>query len=150
MSWLWVRDWILWVANFRFPFYEVCAQNQWTIKFWDPVDNSDTGGPSSMTVRMEYSRAFQYWYCALCVENRWGRGRKHCFVNSFFFPVFEGWWEGGREPYLGAAEITSFSSRDFSRNNKHDTFWHVLTTGYFQIFIFMNHCCFRFLSLGNL
>ena len=41
-----------------------------------------------------------------------------------------GW---GRKSYLGLAEITSFSSRDFSRRNKHDTFWHVLSTGYFYI-----------------
>ena len=26
--WLWVRDWILWAASFRFPFYESCVQNQ--------------------------------------------------------------------------------------------------------------------------
>ena len=24
-----ISDWILWVANFRFPFYEICVQNQW-------------------------------------------------------------------------------------------------------------------------
>ena len=27
--WLWVLDWILWVANFWFTFYETCVQNQW-------------------------------------------------------------------------------------------------------------------------
>ena len=30
------------------------------------------------------------------------------------------------------AEIASFSSRDFSWSNKHDTFWHILT-GYFYV-----------------
>ena len=30
------------------------------IKFRDPVEDSDTGGPSSITVRMEYLLAFQY------------------------------------------------------------------------------------------
>ena len=29
------------------------------IKFWDPVEDSDTGGPSSIIVRMEYLLAFQ-------------------------------------------------------------------------------------------
>ena len=29
MLWLWVRDWILWVANFQFPFYEISVQTQW-------------------------------------------------------------------------------------------------------------------------
>ena len=40
------------------------------INCWDPLEDSDTGGPSSITVRMEYWRAFQYWYCKLCVGNR--------------------------------------------------------------------------------
>ena len=42
----------------------------------------------------------------------------------------EGW---GRKSYLGEAEIASFASRDFSRSNKFDTFWHVVTTGYFYV-----------------
>ena len=32
------------------------------IKFWDPVEDSDTGSSSSITVRIEYLLAFQYWY----------------------------------------------------------------------------------------
>ena len=43
----------LWVANFWFPFYEICVQNQWGIKFWDPVEHSNTSSLSSITVRME-------------------------------------------------------------------------------------------------
>ena len=34
---------------------------------------------------------------------------------------------------VGAAEPVSFSSREFSRNNKHDIFWHAVTTGYFNV-----------------
>ena len=34
---------------------------------------------------------------------------------------------------LGSAEIVSFSSRNFSRSSKHDTFWHILATGYFYV-----------------
>ena len=30
------------------------------IKYWDPVEDSDFGGPSSITVRMEYLLDFQY------------------------------------------------------------------------------------------
>ena len=44
-----------------------------------------------------------------------------------------GW---GRKSYLRTAEIVSYSSRDFSRNNKHDTFCHVVLTGYFY-FLFL-------------
>ena len=41
-----------------------------------------------------------------------------------------GW---GRKSYLRPAEISSFSSRDLSRRNKHDSFWLVVSTGYFYI-----------------
>ena len=37
------------------------------------------------------------------------------------------------ESYLVPAEIASISSRDLSQSNKHDTFWHVVSTGYFSI-----------------
>ena len=57
------------------------------INCWDSVEDCDTGGPSSITVRMEYLRAFQYWYCKLCVKNRWGR--KQCFVHSCSLTVLD-------------------------------------------------------------
>ena len=38
-----------------------------------------------------------------------------------------------RKFYSGPGEITSFSRWDFSRSNKHDTFWHVVSTGYFYV-----------------
>ena len=41
-----------------------------------------------------------------------------------------GW---GKKSYLGPVKIPSFTSRDFSRNNKHDTFWHVVLAGYFYV-----------------
>ena len=108
------------------------------IKFWDPVEDSDTGGLSSISVRIEYQFAFQFWYSELCVENRWGGGRRHCFVTFLFFDgaltidesgVVE--WSG--KSYLGPAEYSSFSSTDFSRSKKYDTFWHVVLTGYFYV-----------------
>ena len=43
---------------------------------------------------------------------------------------FVGWCV---KSYLGPAEISSFSSRDLSRRNKHDSFWLVVSTGYFYI-----------------
>ena len=45
------------------------------------VGDTDTGSASSVSVRMKYVFAFEFWYCELRVENRWGGGRKHCFVN---------------------------------------------------------------------
>ena len=79
---------------------------------------------------------FQYWYWELWTENRWGRDRKYCFGNFFFGSAWiVDWWRvvrSGRKSYLWAAEIASLYSRDFN-SNKHDTFWHVVTTGYFYV-----------------
>ena len=41
-----------------------------------------------------------------------------------------GW---GRKSFLEPAEIASFSSRNFSRSNKDDTFWHVVSTEYLYV-----------------
>ena len=49
--------------------------------------------------------------------------------------IVGGWrvvgWVG--KSYLGPTEITIFSSWDFSRSKKHDTFWHVVSTRYFYV-----------------
>ena len=55
-----------------------------------------------------------------------------------------GW---GRKPYLGPAEIASFSSRDLGRSNKHDTFWHIVSIGYFYILFLRAIAVSDFLSL---
>ena len=41
----------------------------------------------------------------------------------------------GRKSYFWPTKITSFSSLDSSRSNKHDTFWHVVLTRYFHVLI---------------
>ena len=97
-----------------------------------------TSRPTLITVRIEYLRAFQFWYCEFYVENQWGRGRKHCFVNFLFFSgalIVSGWGvvACGRKPYLGPAETKPLSSQDFCQTNKHDKFWHVASTGYLWV-----------------
>ena len=49
--------------------------------------------------------------------------------------VVVGWGLLGwvRKSCLGTAEIASLSSRDFGRGNKHGTFWHVVSAGYFYV-----------------
>ena len=67
-----------------------------------------------------------------------GRRQKALFCYFLFFAVallvggcgIVGWC---RKSYLGPAEILSFSSRDLSRRNKHDSFWLAVSTGYFYI-----------------
>ena len=78
--------------------------------------------------------------------------QKALFCNFLFFggaSIFGRWgvvgW--GRKSYLGPAEIASFSSRDFSRSNKHEI---CCIDWIFLRFIFMNHCCFRSFSFGHL
>ena len=82
-----------------------------SIKFCDPVEDSNTSSPSSINVRMEYVFGFQYWYCELCGENQC---RKHCFVNfSSLEALHRRWMRGGgvgQKSYLGPTEIVSFSS----------------------------------------
>ena len=41
-----------------------------------------------------------------------------------------------RKSYSGPVEIASFLRRDFSQSNKYDTFWHVVSTGYFYVLIY--------------
>ena len=55
-----------------------------------------------------------------------------------------GW---GRKFYLGPAEIASFSSRDLSRGNKHDTFWHVASTRCFYVLFLWAIAASHFLPL---
>ena len=56
------------------------------------VEDSDTRGPSLVTVRVEFLFANQFWYWQLCVKNL-GRGeRKHYFVNFFLRVYFQCWW----------------------------------------------------------
>ena len=120
---------------FNFRFMKFVFRIGEGMKIWDQVADSDTGGPSSIIVRMECLFAFQFWYCELFVEKQLRGDRRHCFVLG-------GWWWGGagggmvewgRKSYLGLAEIAYFSCRDFSQNNKHDTFCHVVSTGYLYV-----------------
>ena len=39
----------------------------------------------------------------------------------------------GRKSCFGSAKIASFSGQDFSRRNKHDTFWHFVSPGYLYV-----------------
>ena len=38
----------------QFLIYEICVQNHWDIQFDILVGDSDTGGPSSITVRIKF------------------------------------------------------------------------------------------------
>ena len=83
--------------HLEMPKFNLCSESVGALDFKILVEDSDTGGPGSVTVRMEYLFAFQFWYCELCVENRWGGRRKHYLVNFcslvvLLLSVGEGWW----------------------------------------------------------
>ena len=71
-----IPDWNLSVAIFNFYFMKFVFQISGGIKIWDPIEDSNIGGPSSITIRMEQLFAFQFWYCELWVENQWGGDKK--------------------------------------------------------------------------
>ena len=59
------------------------------------------------------------------------------FVILVFWQCFNRWLVRGcglgQKVLLGPTKIASFSSQDLSQSNKHDTIWHVVSTGYFYI-----------------
>ena len=74
---------------------------QQAIQFCDSIEDFDTGGPSSITFRMEYLLAFQYWYCEVYVEKqlifvfwRWNRRSNkhgtlwHVVTTGYFYVLF--------------------------------------------------------------
>ena len=46
------------VFSFHFLFFKICVRKQWAIKYVILVEDSSTGSPISITVRMEYLFAF--------------------------------------------------------------------------------------------
>ena len=66
-----------------------------------------------------------------------GGGREAESIVLLIFVLVGGWgvvgW--GRKSYLGPAEISSFSSRDLSRRNKHDSIWLVSTRYFYILFL---------------
>ena len=89
---------------------------------------------------MEYLFAFQFWYCELCVENRWGGSEGAEIIVLLIFSLwrcFNRRCVRGRgleqKVLFRPVKITSFSSRHLSWRNKHNSFWLVVSTGYFYI-----------------
>ena len=107
------------------------------IKLWDPSEDNITGGPSSITVRMEYLFAFQIWYCELCLENIWGGGGKHWFVNFCSLSVPRRWVRGcgvGQKVLFRASWNRIFFQPRFKPKQQA---WQILAcciTGYFCFF----------------
>ena len=61
----------------------------------------------------------------------YGEAESIVLLISALWRCFNHRWMRGENSYLGPAGIASFSSWDFSRSNKHDRFWYVVSTWYF-------------------
>ena len=137
------------------------VRNQWDKKFWDRVENSNIGGPSSIIVWMEY-----YTYLIFntdIVTSVWktdvGEAESIALLIFVFWRCLNRWWMRncggwGRKSLLGVAKIASFSSRNFSWSNKHDTFWRVVTTRYIYVLFLWtiavsDFCLLQFFFLYN-
>ena len=86
----------------------IWEHGKWNMNFVWKTDEGGSEGAESIVLLI-----FVLWRCFNC---RW--------------MMFMDW---GRKSYLRPAEITSFSSRDLSRRNKHGSFWLFVSTGYFCI-----------------
>ena len=134
--------------------YQICVQNQWEHKIL--AEHSNTGYPSSFTVRMAYLFAFEFWYCEICVENRWGGGRGAESIVSLIFLLwrcFNSRWVRscglGQRVLFTASWNIIFFQPGF---NPMQQAWLILAcciNWMFLHFIFISHCCFKFSSLGN-
>ena len=66
------------VISFRFPFYKIGGRKQWDLKYVILVEDSNTDGPSSIRVRMEYLFTFgeagekvsHYYFCCWCYSRK--------------------------------------------------------------------------------
>ena len=77
-------------SSFLIPgLWNLCAESVGARNFEILVEDSDNGGTSSITIRIECLFAFQFWYCELCVKNQWQGGRKPYFANFCFVEVLQ-------------------------------------------------------------
>ena len=47
-------------VQFSIPIYKICVGKQWGIKFVILVEDSETGGPNLITVKIEHLFALQF------------------------------------------------------------------------------------------
>ena len=116
-------------------------------KILRPVEDSDTGGPSSIFVRWNTCLLFNTDVVNFVWKNDEGEEGSIVLLIFVFWRCLNRRWVRvggvGQKVVFRAAEIATFSSGDFNRSNKHDAYWRVITAGYL-------YWCFRSLYLGNL
>ena len=121
-------------CQFSIPvLWSFCSGSVEAYSFKILVDDSDTGSLGSITVRKEYLFAFQFWYVSYVWKTNEGE------AESIVLLIFDSWrcfncrWVTGGGLCQKVLFRTSGFSRGFSQSNKHDTFWYVVSSGYFYV-----------------
>ena len=108
-----------------------CSKSVRSWSFEILVEDSNTGSPSTVTVRMEYLICFSI----LIVNFVWKSDERGVGVQKALFVLLILFF-GGAKSYSGPAEITSFSSRDFSEtiNMTHSDMFYRLNISTFHFY----------------
>ena len=98
-----IPDWIEWVANFWFLFYEICVQYQWGHKVL-----KSKWRPPTLAVCVQLQRGWNTYLLfnsnsKHCVENWWGEAGFIVLLIFVIWQCFNHWWVRG-EVWWGGAE----------------------------------------------
>ena len=97
---------------------------------------------------MEYLFTLQFWYCKLCVENWWGEreGAESIVLLIVVLGCCFTCWLVRGCGWCRKSNLIFFQP-DLSQRNKHDSFWLVVSTGYFYVSFLWAIVVSDFLSL---
>ena len=103
------------------------------IKFWNPLEESPT---RAVWVQLPLGWNTYLLLNSDIVNFVWktdeGEGESIVLLIFVLWLCLNGRWWG----VVGLSEISSFSSRGFGWSNKHDSLWHVVSTGCFCVSFF--------------
>ena len=124
-------------SQFSIPvLWNLCSGSARGMKFWDPVEDSDKVGPSSITVSNH--RCFSIlvlWSLWSTIE---GETESIFLLISVLWRCFNRWWmrgggDGAESLITGQLKLHLFPAGILAVSNKHDTFWYVVSTEYFYV-----------------
>ena len=124
-------------SQFLIPvLWNLCSESVGGIKFWGQVEDSETGSPSSITIKMESHICFSI--LILLTLTLYGRGRQSIvlLILVLWGGVNHWWMRGGgwhRQSYLGQLKLHLFPARTLSEaiSMKHSDMLHWLDISLF-------------------
>ena len=124
-------------SSFWFPFYEICVQYHWGIKFWDPVRTQTLAVRVQLLLGWNTYLLFKTDIVNFVWKSNEGEAESIALLIFVLWRCLNLWWMRGGGVEQKALFRTSwnliFSSKDLSRSNKHDTilYWLNISTFYF-------------------